>query len=139
MRKKDIKTNKDLEIYYSKCRKIKFNDKIKINNRTEILNLLTSKYATYHIKNKQHCPSSRNRSLDDFLRLCKFYFPIHTIKENIKFFKRYVEDYDIYIGYCPNIKKLNMQGNIWYSSFKYPEKLQLGEGLVVDKNGNVIL
>lgn len=123
MNKKDVITKEDLEKYYSKCRKIKFNDSsFKPKTIKEILIKLNlkrnEKSDTLYIKNKFHCSSNRHRSINDLIILCKYYLPNITVKEilntiqenlNIEIEENNIYEKKINFSYCSVIKKHNFR------------------------------
>lgn len=120
MNKNQVKTKEDLELYYSKVRKIRFKEEdLKFNSVKELF----ARYVkgdsndTYYKKGTQHCGTGRNRSIDDFIIIAKNYFPNLTVKEillEIKDFQNekvntgYGTFRYAYLGYCPNIRKNNI-------------------------------
>lgn len=116
MNKRDIKTKEDVEHYYNKVRKIRFYDTIIIENLKDIYDyLVNQKLDTYYVRGKLHCEQGRYRSLDDLLKLYKYYFRDKTISDFKKEYEQLIEDYkDVYhfiknISWCPNIRKVNFQ------------------------------
>lgn len=120
MNKSQVKTKEDLELYYSKVRKIRFKEEdLKFNSINELFARYVKRDSndTYYKRGSQHCSPGRNRSIDDFIVIAKNYFPNLTVKEillEIKDFQN--EKLDIgygtfnysYLGYCPNIRKNNI-------------------------------
>lgn len=124
MNKSQVKTKEDLELYYSKVRKIRFNEEnLKFNSIKELFDRYVKRDSndTYYKKGKQHCSSGRNRSIDDFIVIAKHYFSNLTVKEillEIKDFQNKKVDIGYgtsqypYLTYCHNIRK----NNIFYSN-----------------------
>lgn len=124
MNKSQVETKEDLELYYSKVRKIRFKEEdLKFNSVNELFARYVKRDSndTYYKKGRQHCSTGRNRSIDDFIVIAKNYFPNLTVKEillEIKDFQN--EKVDIgygtfnyaYLSYCNNIRK----NNIFYTS-----------------------
>ena len=124
MNKSQVETKEDLELYYSKVRKIRFKEEdLKFNSVKELFARYIKRDSndTYYKKGRQHCYAGRNRSIDDFIVIAKNYFPNLTVKEillEIKDFQN--EKVDIgygtflypYLSYCYNIRK----NNIFYAS-----------------------
>ena len=124
MNKSQVETKEDLELYYSKVRKIRFKEEnLKFNSIKELFARYIKRDSndTYYKRGVQHCYAGRNRSIDDFIVIAKNYFPNLTVKEillEIKDFQN--EKVDIgygslnyaYLGYCHNIRK----NNIFYAS-----------------------
>ena len=120
MNKSQVKTKEDLELYYSKVRKIRFKEEdLKFNSIKELFERYVKRDEndTYYKKGRQHCSTGRHRSIDDFIVIAKNYFPNLTVKEillEIKDFQN--EKVDIgystnsypYLGYCDNIRKNNI-------------------------------
>ena len=124
MNKNQVETKEDLELYYSKVRKIRFKEEdLKFNSIKELFARYVKRDSndTYYKKGSQHCYAGRNRSIDDFIVIAKNYFPNLTVKEillEIKDFQNekvdigYSTNYYPYLGYCPNIRK----NNIFYAN-----------------------
>jgi len=124
MNKSQVETKEDLELYYSKVRKIRFKEEdLKFNSVNELFARYIKRDSndTYYKKGKQHCSTGRNRSIDDFIVIAKNYFPNLTVKEillEIKDFQN--EKVDIgygtssypFLSYCCTIRK----NNIFYTS-----------------------
>ena len=124
MNKSQVETKEDLELYYSKVRKIRFKEEdLKFNSVNELFARYIKRDSndTYYKKGTQHCSTGRNRSIDDFIVIAKNYFPNLTVKEillEIKDFQN--EKVDIGYGmfnhpilsYCHTIRK----NNIFYIS-----------------------
>lgn len=148
MNKKDVITAKDLEKYYNECRKIRFLKDgevelilkgvyLDISKLDIIFNkLIIQKYETFYIRGGNHCPGGRFRSIDNFIRICKYYIP--NVK--VSYILKYI--YDLYsnnikrkagerillpiITYCPDIRGTNFQSMSYYHSpieKKYNTKL----------------
>ena len=129
MKKTDVVDLESLEKYYSKVRKIRFADEVVIESLDDIYKNLFpcepgSRYGqsdTYYSKGAHHCPRQRYRSIDDFIKLCKKYFPDTTLKTIFAFLKEKEEFYEKisirqHLGYCPTIRKYNYRG---FTSSKY--------------------
>lgn len=117
MRKADVENIKDLELYYSKARKIKFENNIEIKSIKDIkYNLFDKERKTTYTRGGHHCNKGRSRSFDDFFLLSKFYFPEKKLKEIVSLFikdeKEKLENEEpcITYRYCPNIRKSNSGG-----------------------------
>jgi len=124
MNKSQVETKEDLELYYSKVRKIRFKEEdLKFNSVKELFARYIKRDSNdiYYKKGRQHCSTGRNRSIDDFIVIAKNYFPNLTVKEillEIKDFQN--EKIDIGYGmfnhpilsYCHTIRK----NNIFYTS-----------------------
>ena len=124
MNKSQVETKEDLELYYSKVRKIRFKEEdLKFNSINELFARYVKRDSndTYYKKGTQHCIPGKHRSIDDFIVIAKNYFPNLTVKEillEIKDFQN--EKVDIgystnsypYLGYCHTIKK----NNIFYAN-----------------------
>lgn len=144
MNKKDVVDKTTLEQYYSKARKIKFNDaNFKPENIKDIFYRLISlkeDNSTVYSKNGFHCYSGRNRSIDDFIKLCKNYFPNVSVKEILKTLENHLNDeidegisYHKYriVAYCPNIKK----NNFWRSSYTSSKNVEYFKNISFNNNG----
>jgi len=109
-----------LELYYSQVRKIKFDDNVEVNDLNDIYNNLFTlpdkeNLPTYFMKGKEQCSSHRARSIDDFIKISKKYFPELTVKDIFKFLISKDEEWAkdgkmMILGYCPNIRKHNYRG-----------------------------
>ena len=123
MRKQDVKDISQLEEYYSKSRKIKFQEKdkndklIKIITVNDIIEkLLVEQECTLYVKNSVHCVTYRSRSFNDYFIICKYYFPKLTVKDCAKALYLYEESIKqsieklFNVRYCPNIRKTNTTG-----------------------------
>jgi len=118
MRKQDVKTKEDIELYYKKARKIKFDDKIKINNIGDLYNEVALKCRqTFFVRNEEHCQQGRSRSFNDLILLFRYYFPDKSLKY---FFNELKSHLNIIEGqsnqmtrkslyYCGTIKKYNFR------------------------------
>lgn len=129
MNKSQVETKEDLELYYSKVRKIRFKEEdLKFNSVNELFARYIKRDSndTYYKKGRQHCSTGRNRSIDDFIVIAKNYFPNLTVKEillEIKDFQN--EKIDIGYGtfnhpilsYCHTIRKNNIFYTIMLSSW----------------------
>ena len=124
MKKSEVKTKEDLENYYNTCRKIKFKKDTQVPKTIRSILKRVLDYqngdseATVYAREGNHCNYGKSRSLDDVIRICKYYFPNHTIKQIIKSILKYQStfNYNFYFGWCPNIRKTNFRGITWYSS-----------------------
>ena len=123
MNKKQVKTKEDLEEYYNKCRKIKFVEGTPKPNNTlqvikRVLDYEGASERTIFTRGGHNCYSNKYRSLDDVIKIVKYYYPKKSIKDIIKTILKYQKtfDYGFYFGYCPNIRKTNFRGITWYSS-----------------------
>lgn len=123
MNKKQVKTKEDLEEYYNKCRKIKFvegTDKPKNTLQVikRILDYDGSSERTVFTRGGHNCYVDKSRSLDDIIKIVKYYYPKKTIKDIIAAILKYQKsfDYNFCFAYCPNIRKSNFRGRAWYNS-----------------------
>lgn len=124
MKKADVKDIESLEVYYNTTRKIRFAEDVEIESFEDIYNNLfnRSMYVrenlqkpTFFMRGAAHCPSGKYRSIEDFVKLCKKYFPNKTLKDIFSFLKEKQDSLDKegfrqYLGYCPNIRKYNYRG-----------------------------
>ena len=143
MKLSDIKNDNDIEEYYNKCRKIKFNDNDKINTRLDIIKYLSeNKKNTYYVRNSLHCYSYKWRSVSDYVILCKYYFPKFSVKNNIKFLFNFICKEGNHIrprmNYCGNIGKTNFQSNVSYSTMKYVNTIYLSRYVKLNKQLELI-
>lgn len=134
MNKRDVKTKEDVEHYYNKVRKIRFHDTVIIDNLVDIYDcLVNGKFDTYYVRGKLQCEEGRCRSLDDLLKIYKYYFRDKTIFDFKKEYEQLIEDYkNEYnfiknLSWCPDIRKVNFQCKygkcvleeyFWRSGFK---------------------
>lgn len=124
MGKRDVKTKEDLELYYNKVRKIKFSDE-DVEDDPTIIESLRSIYiniykeydskCTKYTRGGHHCNKDRRRSLDDYIKLCKYYFPESTLSEIIMTFIELCKEFGMVLAYCPNIRK----SNLWDKRYTY--------------------
>ena len=124
MKKNEVKTKEDLEEYYNKCRKIKFAEgTIKPKNTLQVIKRILdyedSSERTVFTRGGHNCYHNKYRSLDDVIKIVKYYYPKKKIKDIIKTILKYqkTSDYDFYFGWCPNIRKTNFRGVSFYSKF----------------------
>ena len=123
MKKTDVNDVETLDLYYSKGRKIRFADNIYITSLDDIYNnLYPNKFGdrrnqqpTYWMKGTIQCEIYRSRSIDDFIKLSKKYFPDVTIKNCFEFL--YLKELELdeeklrqQLAFCPNIRKYNFRG-----------------------------
>ena len=79
MRKSDVNNLEQLELYYNKARKIKFNKDYKIKSIDDIRQLFFCDCKkTVYTRNGHHCDNNKYRSFNDFFLICKYYFPEKT-------------------------------------------------------------
>ena len=84
MNKSQVKTKEDLELYYSKVRKIRFKEEdLKFNSIKELFARYVKRDSndTYYKKGTQHCYAGRHTSIDEFIVIVKNYFTNVTVKE----------------------------------------------------------
>ena len=124
MNKSQVETKEDLELYYSKVRKIRFKEEdLKFNSVKELFARYIKRDSndTYYKKGSQHCYAGRNRSIDDFIVIAKNYFPNLTVKEILLEIKDFQNEkvntgYGTFnhpiLSYCHTIRK----NNIFYTS-----------------------
>lgn len=121
MRKTDVIDLQSMDTYYDQVRKFKFSDDIVIKSLDDIYNNLfmlenyKNQKPTYYIRGTIHCPQNRYRSIEDFIKLCKKYFPEEKLKTIFLFLLEkeasYLEKGLVQsFGYCPNIRKYNFRG-----------------------------
>lgn len=123
MNKKQVKTKEELEEYYNKCRKIKFVEgTIKPKNTLQVIKRILGyegvSERTIFTRGGHNCYANKYRSLDDVIKIVKYYYPKKKIKDIIKTILKYQKsfDYNFYFGYCPHIRKTNFRGTTWYVS-----------------------
>jgi hypothetical protein len=127
MIKRNVKTIEDVEIYFSKVRKIKFKEDVIIDSLDDIFRnlfglglrgmLQGEQKSTFYRENQVHCETQNNykyRSFDDFFKLSKNYFPEITIQESITHLLNVEKEKNkdgvyLSIGYCGNIRKSNLR------------------------------
>ena len=141
MRKQDVTNKEQLEEYYNKCRKIKFSEeKDKPKSIEEIFYRLNGdRESTFYTRGGNHCIQKNNsfwfkkmRSLDDFIILCKYYFPEITVKEILQFVENYYMNCTknsamaFKFSYCSNIRKSNFWGKTYYYNINdfYAKKIR---------------
>ena len=124
MKKSEVNTKEDLENYYNTCRKIKFRKDTEVPKsiRSILKRILDyqdgGSEATVYAREGHHCHKDKSRSLDDVIKICKYYFPNHTIKQIIKSILKYQKTFekDFYFSYCPNIRKVNFRGWAYWAN-----------------------
>ena len=115
MNKKQVKTKEDLELYYNKCRKIKFAVGREEPTSTKqviqrVLDYEGDSERTVFTRGGHNCLADKLRSLDDVVKIVKYYYPKKKIKDIIGDILKYQKtfNFDFYFGYCPNIRKTNL-------------------------------
>lgn len=123
MNKKQVKTKEDLEEYYNKCRKIKFAEGTpKPKNTLQVIKRVLGydgdSERTVFTRGGHNCNYNKFRSLDDVIKIVKYYYPKKKIKDIIGAILKYQKsfDYNFYFGYCPNIRKTNFRGRAWFET-----------------------
>lgn len=126
MNKKQVKTKEDLELYYNKCRKIKFAEGLEEPTSTKqviqrVLDYEGASERTIFIRGGYNCDYDKSRSLDDVIKIVKYYYPKKKIKDIIGAILKYQKsfDYNFYFGYCPNIRKNNFRGSSHFSEYEF--------------------
>ncbi len=123
MKKADVKDLESLEQYYDSVRKIRLGENVVIESLEDIYNNLFIKYdrhdaprsATYYMRGGAHCNVGKYRSIEDFIKLSKQYFPDKKLKDIFKYLKEKQDKLDLngsrqILAYCPNIRKFNYRG-----------------------------
>lgn len=123
MKKGDVRDLDTLEEYYNKVRKIRFEDNVEINSLDDIYKSLFNSDARYGIVQKHtvfsrgalQCNAGRFRSIDDFIKVVKYYYPEKTLKEIFQYLKEQEELYQKdnliqSLRYCGTIRKYNFSG-----------------------------
>lgn len=125
MNKRDVVSARDVETYYSECRKIKFikdnrGNVIEVKSLNDIITyLIIKRVPTYYMRGGYHCDRNRIRSVDDYIKISKSYFPKKTVSEILQELVVYENsspaNNKFNLNYCPNIKKYNFQSgfNSW--------------------------
>ena len=119
MNKQDVISSEDLELYYNKCRKVKLihNDSLPI--QTILDEVITQKHPTYFKTGTKQCGVGHYRSLDDVLKVCKYYYPEMSLSDIMKEIVIYALEFSDREGndklflqfcYCPTIRKDNFRG-----------------------------
>ena len=123
MNKKQVKTKEDLEEYYNKCRKIKFAEETEEPKNAlqvikRLLNYEGDSERTVFTRGGHNCDPYKYRSLDDVIKIVKYYYPKKKIKDIIKTILKYQSSFEdgFYFGYCPNIRKDNFRGSGFYGA-----------------------
>lgn len=139
MKKTDVDSIEKLDEYYNKTRKMKFGNNEKIESIKDIYYTLYAqkiedddkktafKYAptTYYKNGAQQCVASKYRSLDDFIKICKCYFPEKPVNEFYTFLLneeiRLKDEEEKYFCFsmCPNIRKHNIRGISSYVNYGF--------------------
>jgi hypothetical protein len=146
MKKSDVKDFDTLEEYYDKVRKIKFDDNVQIESLDDIYNNLFtlhrvgfSQRPTFFSRGKLQCSSGRFRSIDDFVKLVKKYFPDKTLKEIFQYLKDKEDTFkkdDLIqsFRYCGTIRKYNFSGLI---PSRYSQHMEIEKYRLRDLNPNL--
>jgi len=145
MKKTDVDSIEKLDEYYNKTRKMKFDSNEKIESIEDIYYTLYAqkiendvvttafKYApaTYYKNGTQQCVESKYRSLDDFIKICKCYFPQTNVKDVFLFLlneeERLLKEENKYFVFsrCPAIRKYNIRGLTSYAAYDRISKYNL--------------
>jgi hypothetical protein len=147
MKKGDVKDLATLEEYYSKVRKIRFDDNVQIESLDDIYhNLFTLRTHGFHqrptffSRGALQCASGRFRSIDDFIKLAKKYFPDKTLKEIFQYLKEKEETYQKdnliqNLRYCGTIRKYNFSGLV---PIRYAHHMGISGYRLRDLNPNLV-
>lgn len=130
MNKKQVSNLEELELYYNKCRKVKLIDDTHNNIQKVIDKVIERKEKTYYSRGAKQCGQGYYRSLDDVIKVCKYYFPDYSLKQILREIVIYAEsktdpakyNRPLYLQYCfcGNIRKDNFRGFAtwnYYDSF----------------------
>lgn len=127
MKKSDIKDYATANKYYEGCRRIRFgldtDDPANIEDICQ--RLFINKESTVYMRGGHQCNQGKYRSIDDYLNLCKTYFPDTTTLQAMRVFNTYGEEKRLSIGYCGNIRKTNCHGQAYWRRL---EQIDLGSG-----------
>jgi len=130
MNKQEVNSLEKLELYYNKCRKIRLENTTYNDIQKVIDQVIEGKEKTYFSKGGHQCGHGHYRSLDDVIKVCKYYFPEYSLKQilieilNYSTSKSNIAKYPrpLYLQfcYCANIRKDNFRGfATWnYDSFE---------------------
>lgn len=131
MNKSNVMNIEDMETYFNKCRKIKFEDTVEINSLDDVFtnffgwmgtnNKDDKSKDTFYNTNRIHCKTQNNwggskyRSINDFIVICKKYYPDMSVKNILKYLRsrediHHKNGYNFSIAYCGNIRKHNIRG-----------------------------
>lgn len=135
MNKKQVKTKEDLELYYTKCRKIKFVEGTPLPNSIRnilerILDYEGDGERTVFIRGGHNCYANKYRSLDDVIKICKYYYPKKTIKDIINEILKYQKTFQngFFFGWCGDIRKNNFRGFTSWEHQTFGERY--GQGFI---------
>ena len=143
MNKSQVKTKEDLELYYTKVRKIRFKENdLKFDSIESLFRkfIKADENDTYYKKGSLHCSTFKLRSIHDFILIAKNYFPEMKVKDillellkiiNNPFVRTGNNLFYITINYCSNIRK----NNFWYSAYNTPFWGCKLENVELSKNG----
>lgn len=88
MVKKDVVTKEDLERYYIECRKIRFSEDFNIESEDLFMDifkkLFITRVHTYTKTLKLQCEPDKNRSIDDFIKIVKYYIPELSVSDIVR-------------------------------------------------------
>lgn len=122
MNKRDVRTKEDIELYYKKCRKIRLKN-ITPLSLEEIIKVMIAPHKdaeTVYSRGGAHCNGYRYRSLEDIIKVCKFYFRDATVKDVyntiLKCESKLKSPYVYRFRWCPDIKRDNFAGASAYVS-----------------------
>lgn len=128
MRKHEVVSEEDLENYYKKVRKFKFESFVPSDIKELIERFFSKKEDTYFLNGKQQGYYGTNRSIDDFLIIAKYYFPENSIKEFREELKSFLKGNGLeegiyrhpYTMRCHHIRKQV----IWMAIYKITNSLE---------------
>jgi hypothetical protein len=126
MKKSNIKDDATLNKYYSEARKIRFKDDEPVETIGDIiLRLWYKNEATVYKKGSLHVPTNKYRSINDYLLLCKYYFPKMDVKEAMDKLVEHQKRFNdarikkVFFRYCPDIKMTNSGGLTTGTAYSY--------------------
>ena len=109
-------SKEELDLKFSRLRPIKFSDNVSVDSIDDIINeLIVNRIPTYHKNGVLQCGRGHRRSIQDTLKVVKYYFPEATTKEILE---RVFNDKRIVGSYCGDVRKYVMIG--FSPNFMYP-------------------
>lgn len=122
MNKKQVKTKDDLELYYTKCRKIKVKGDYTPECLVDLINLIIKERpCTTYVRGGHHCHKYKYRSLDDVIKLCKYYFPDTTVSNILNTITKMAINKTCIFAYCDDIKKSNFRFVSYAGNYEFAQ------------------
>lgn len=132
-----VTTKEDIEQYYSHCRKIRFADEYKPESLKEVFEIINTPdiSATFHSRGASHCEKYRARSIDDYIKASKFYFPDKTVKEIVQ---GMIDTFDIPNETWRKLKNIEADHNTGYYNIRFCPTIRKDNFYLSSWRGNKI-